>query len=103
MFYIVHVVIYRDRDTISYWTSNVTLTITVNPILYKSRLFKQDIHVENWNWFAQSWIRQLSNFLTYVCNSLYKIQLAQLKFALRPEGEKGENKTGAKFSLYTVF
>ena len=24
------------------------------------------------------------------------------KFILRPEGEKGENKTGAKFFLYTV-
>ena len=24
------------------------------------------------------------------------------KFTLRSEGEKGENKTGAKFSLYTV-
>ena len=33
---------------------------------------------------------------------LYIIQLAQFRFALGSEGEKGENKTGAKISLYTV-
>ena len=47
-----------------------------------------------WEWFAQSWIRPLSIFLH---NPLHII-----KFALKPEGEKGKNKTGAKFSLYKV-
>ena len=48
----------------------------------------------------QSWIRPLSNFP----NIILYIQFSwpSFKFALRPEGEKGENKTGAKISLYTV-
>ena len=35
-------------------------------------------------------------------NPLCIIQLPSFKFALRSEGEKGENKKGANISLYTV-
>ena len=38
------------------------------------------------------------------CYAILYISLnyPSFEFALRSEGEKGENKTGAKFSLYTV-
>ena len=50
-------------------------------------------------------IRPVLNSPTYqFCYIILTIELnwPSFKFALEPEGEKGENKTGAKFSLYTV-
>ena len=44
-------------------------------------------------------IRQISLLLSL--NALYIIQFS-FKFALMPEDEKSENRTGAQFSLYTV-
>ena len=46
---------------------------------------------------------EFAPFPVFLHNPLYVIQLVQFWIRLQVIGRKGENKTGAKFSLYSVY
>ena len=77
-----------------HWMWTDTIWSTVYSFEFTPSYFR---HAEIWNRYAQSWIRPLSNFI--IINIILYVELNSPS----DEGKNGENKTGMKFSLYTVY